>query len=564
MKRFKGKQLFLLIVIFSLLLVSACSNKTNEEEAADTSIPEGPVDTWEKYEEPVTVSIARPIDSSIKFIDGESWENNTYTQAYNEEFNMELKYEFMVNSDQYSEKMNVAIASGDLPDIMTVDGSQLKQLVESDLVEDLTDYYDKYATPLLKEVLNSDGGVGLKNGTFDGKIMAISNTVDVTPNTLMYIRQDWLDNLGLEAPKTLQDVFAIAEAFTFDDPDGNGKDDTFGIGLEKYLFGGLFDADGIANGFHAYPKIWIEDDNGQLGYGSIQPEMKPFLAKLQELFKKGVIDKEFSVKDGGTVGQDAAAGKVGIDFGANWNPIWPLVDTLRNNPEAIWKAYPIMSIDDEPAKPQINPSVNKYYVVKKGAKHPEAIFKIANHYVRTHSDDSRSDEQKLEDFNKFQETYIDGVKYETFKFAPIQEINDQQNGNLQFYREINEALKNDDPSGLSIVAKENMKQVKAWIDNKDINSWGMASVFGPESSLNVIDENYVKNDLVMTNAFTGLATPTQVRKGTILNDKELEVFTKIIMGEPVDETFDKFVEDWKKLGGEDLTKEVNEWYEKNK
>ncbi|MFS0778212.1 hypothetical protein ABC255_19705 [Neobacillus sp. 3P2-tot-E-2] len=39
---------------------------------------------------------------------------------------------------------------------------------------------------------------------------------------------------------------------------------------------------------------------------------------------------------------------------------------------------------------------------------------------------------------------------------------------------------------------------------------------------------------------------------------ELEMVTKIILGESIGE-FDKFVENWKKLGGDDITKEVNEW-----
>ncbi|KHF31042.1 hypothetical protein CM49_06447 [Paenibacillus sp. P1XP2] len=55
-----------------------------------------------------------------------------------------------------------------------------------------------------------------------------------------------------------------------------------------------------------------------------------------------------------------------------------------------------------------------------------------------------------------------------------------------------------------------------------------------------------------------------VEKREILNRKRDEIFLKIIMNQvPIDE-FDKFVEEWKKLGGDDITKEVNEWYAKNK
>ncbi len=45
----------------------------------------------------------------------------------------------------------------------------------------------------------------------------------------MWIRQDWLDNLGLEVPRTWDEMAAVAEAFVTQDPDGNGEDDTIGI-----------------------------------------------------------------------------------------------------------------------------------------------------------------------------------------------------------------------------------------------------------------------------------------------------------------------------------------------
>ncbi|MBO1722884.1 sugar ABC transporter substrate-binding protein, partial [Extibacter sp. GGCC_0201] len=43
------------------------------------------------------------------------------------------------------------------------------------------------------------------------------------------IRQDWLDNLGLYMPTTAEELLDVMRAFTFDDPDGNGKDDTYGF-----------------------------------------------------------------------------------------------------------------------------------------------------------------------------------------------------------------------------------------------------------------------------------------------------------------------------------------------
>ena len=50
---------------------------------------------------------------------------------------------------------------------------------------------------------------------------------------LIIFRQDWLDKLGLKYPETLDDMKNVLIAFTNNDPDGNGKNDTYGYTAEK-------------------------------------------------------------------------------------------------------------------------------------------------------------------------------------------------------------------------------------------------------------------------------------------------------------------------------------------
>src|SRR5690606_24808001 len=130
----------------------------------------------------------------------------------------------------------------------------------------------------------------------------------------IWIRTDWLNNLGLEPPKTMADVLAISKAFTERDPDGNGKPDTLGLGVTKGLWGGSNGLEGFMAGYKAYPNIWTEDSSGKLQFGSIQPEVKKALQVLQDMFKSGQIDKEFGIKDGGKVAEDITAGKIGMQI----------------------------------------------------------------------------------------------------------------------------------------------------------------------------------------------------------------------------------------------------------
>src|SRR5204862_288667 len=102
--------------------------------------------------------------------------------------------------------------------------------------------------------------------------------------------------LGITAPTNMADVLEISKRFTVDDPDGNGIADTFGLCMDKDLFGAIAGLQGFFNGYHAYPGIWFDQD-GKLIYGSVQPEMRDALLALQKMYADGQIDREFGVKD---------------------------------------------------------------------------------------------------------------------------------------------------------------------------------------------------------------------------------------------------------------------------
>src|SRR5690606_22878796 len=110
-------------------------------------------------------------------------------------------------SDQYVQKMNVTLASGELPDFLSVNAVQLKQLAESELIEDMTELYEKYASPLTKDILSQEGTGPFDAATFDGKLMAIPQVEpSIERSMFAWIRTDWLSKVGLEPPKTMADV----------------------------------------------------------------------------------------------------------------------------------------------------------------------------------------------------------------------------------------------------------------------------------------------------------------------------------------------------------------------
>ena len=560
------RRFWALALVSTLLFVSACSG-TNGNSASSPpagspsaqssqsaeSSPDTPeaIDPLGKYDPPIEITTVRIVDDTYKYADGESIDNNVWTRSIQDKLGITIKNKWTVSGGQGEQKMNVSIASGDLPDLIPVNSRQLKQLVDADLLMDLTDVYEKYASPLIKDIMTQDGPNALASATFDGKLMAIPSTNSSMDNTMMlWVRSDWLKKLNLPEPQTMQDVFAISEAFTTQDPDGNGKPDTIGLTLHKDLFGGYAGFEGFANGFHAYPRQWIKDGSGQLVFGSIQPEMKETLAKLQEMYKKGEIDREFGVKDSGKAAEFAASGRVGMHFGQMWNPLWPLVDNKKNDPNAEWQSYPLVSIDDKPAQSRVGLAVGNYYAVLKDAKNPEAMVKMVNLFAETFWGESATPEVFDEHFG---EGGIEKHKYAPFQAWPARK-------NLEVHLHIVEALETGDKSKLNAEEQNNERQISDYLAGKPDSQlgWAYERVFGKEGAFKVVNK-YVSENSILPDEFYGAPTPSIVEKYSTLQKMELEVFSKIIMGDSID-TFDKFVADWKKLGGDAMTAEVNEWY----
>jgi putative aldouronate transport system substrate-binding protein len=90
----------------------------------------------------------------------------------------------------------------------------------------------------------------------------------------------------------------------------------------------------------------------------------------------------------------------------------------------------------------------------------------------------------------------------------------------------------------------------------------MERVYSDSGSFGILDR-YLNENKQIKNAFFGTPTKTMALKGSTAFALELETYTKIIMGAPIDE-FDRFVEQRNRLGGSQITQEVNEWYLKQK
>lgn len=564
---------FLAVVsLFSTLLIGCGSQKDSSDNSQSTSSAQSSAseattptddtsskDPFGKYDPAIDITFVRSIDNDLSSnilpkTPGETLEDNRWLKLYSEELGINVKYDWTVNGgyneDAYKQKMNVTLASGDLPDVMPVNSSQLKQLTDAGQIEDMTQYFNDYASPLTKDIYSQEGTSVLDSATFDGKLMAVPNAdASIECAHFIWIRADWLKNLNLEPPKTMDDLLKISEAFTKQDPDGNGKDDTYGLAVTKDLYSGCMGLEGFFAGYHAYPNFWQETSDGKLGYGSVQPEMKVALQKLADMYKAGQIDQEFAVKDGGKVAETIASGRIGIDFGEQWNPMYPLISNFNNDNNADWTGYSLISSDDKPVRIPLKFRTSLYFAVKKGYSNPEAVVKLVNMHL----------EKNWGEVNEFGKYYMpaENENVGVWKFSPVTPFPPYKN--LNAFLEIEKARNANDMSILKGEPMVIQSNIEAYA-NGDLTQWGWEKIYGVNGVYNNLKKNQADGAL-MVEKFVGAPTPTMVERKTTLEKMEKEEFVKIIMGESPIDAFDTFVENWNKLGGEAITKEVNEWYD---
>ena len=130
------------------------------------------VDPYGPLPETVTIHVGRSEDANASYLPGQDSYNNYLVNYIKESLNVDFVYDFSVASD-YETKVSMAIASGDIPDVMFVTAAQLRELAMAGVLEDMTEAYETYASDNLKAAYETTDGISFSNATFDGKLLAM-------------------------------------------------------------------------------------------------------------------------------------------------------------------------------------------------------------------------------------------------------------------------------------------------------------------------------------------------------------------------------------------------------
>lgn len=522
---------------------SAADDTGSASQAADAATE---VDPYGPVSEAITLHIGRSEDTSASYLPGQDSSNNYLVNYISEQLGITFVYDFSVASDTYETKVNMAITSGEIPDVMTVNESQMRQLVAGGAVEDMTDAYNTYASDNLKAAYETTNGISFRSATFDGKLMAMPN---ISPGAdgipMLFVRGDWMEELGLEEPTSVEDIVEIANAFK----EQKGATDGLVVSSAIVSEGGnnTYGIDALFAQYGSYPKHFITDDEGNIVYGSNTEETKQALVEIKKLVDEGVIDDSFVVRDSTKCEEIVTSGQAGVFFGAWWNMSWPLNNMITDDPTVYWNCYLAPLTEDGTYNTAMISPSNSYLVVKAGSSEAvkEAVIKVMNYQFDIDQDQGVS----------LKEDPSDPYSWTTMPFSLLLSRYDDKEGKaLAALAVVNGEAEESSLSGEALQWYESYmaatEDVAAAEAAGNLAGWAYtrgAGLLGQKADImnQVFDASYSQ-------------TETMDSKWATLEKLEDETFLKILSGEASIDTFDDYVEQWNSLGGSDIIAELEE------
>jgi len=192
-----------------------------------------------------------------------------------------------VNNSSYEDQMNLTLASGNIPDVMLITSKSYSVVnaARAGAFLEIGSRINNYKN------LRQMNRLVMNNILIDNKLYGIPRMRPLGRYGAIY-RKDWLRNTGLSEPETTDDFYIMLRAFTYDDPDNNGLDDTYGL----ILTSSPFSLDIIQTWF-GVPKVWGENSEGELVPAHLTPEYLESLNFLRKLYKEKIINHDFPFYD---------------------------------------------------------------------------------------------------------------------------------------------------------------------------------------------------------------------------------------------------------------------------
>ncbi len=447
-------------------------------------------------------------------------DNDVILQKIEESANVTLDH-IAPPTANYTEQVNIILSGekSELPDMVRLNNKMFNDLysyIDQGAVMDLTDLV-KQCPNILENIPQE----ALDRCKVDGRLYAIPTFC--SPNRYnVFVRQDWLDNLGLEIPTTLEEYHEVLRAFTFDDPDGNGQDDTYGLtGLNMETLDPIFGAYGAMAPIQSYTgtsTYWYLED-GELKPQVTNPKVKEALQLVQDWYKEGIIDPEFvAITSDDELNNKAMKNQWGMSY--HWWIYEPSIEAQLQEVDpniSFTRIAPPVGEDGQSGVRGVG-LVNGCIFLLSNAENPEACMRLV--------DWMHSEEGMMTTY-----TGVEGIHWQ----------------------------KNDDGTYVTLPQFEEDSSWIQWYSAFE-SEWPLLQVETPlvQSRRDAFKWNTISNDA------DGLTTDAEIQYGADLQAFALEYYTNFITGKTSLDEWDKFVEEWNSRGGSEWIEEINAEYKEKR
>lgn len=547
MATFKKKLISGIMLGAAVLAFAACGKKDDNAETTSDG--------------KTIITLGRQTAVDPKLPKGDTYNSNAYTRAVDKKFNIKIKDKFEANGDDYKRQVSLAIASGDIPDMMVVSRDEMKELYDNDLIEDMTAVYKDTGSKAIKEAYESYKNRPIEDGTFDKKLMGLPATAGDLGPSLFWVRDDWTQKLGIKLDAdgngaiTIDELHDLAKTFAEKNPGGTAKNTGIAIAptVVSGSYGGSgYSAMGIGDALGSHPGFWLKGADGKIINGTVTKETKDTLTLLNSWYKEGILDKQFGTRTWDDISAMMVNGETGIISGPWHIPDWNLFQAKEKNKDVSFKAYALENAQGKVETILNNPTGN-FVVVRKGFKKPELAMKIINFIY----DDMRNSPTAATDYPEIAAYHASAVDGSTRPFNieinPATELLDtvsDAKAVLDGQKTEND-VKYPDTRSL-IKTLQTYSKDPAAAKSTDWATY-TSRIFGVNDVL-----VKVRNEGLLTeidSPFFG-NTKTLEEKGADMDKLREETFMKMITGAKPLSDFDNFVKQWHKQGGTQVTQEV--------
>ncbi|MFD0961243.1 extracellular solute-binding protein [Paenibacillus chungangensis] len=292
-----------LVILFGVLLsliaiISGCGDRNqpgnNHSDATNQQESESGQQSAKPFQMSIMLSPA-----------GEAPKNDSEVKSALEQLTDTKLAITFVPRPAYADKFNVTLASGDMPKaLLALDpkNANVVNSIQSGVFWEIGPYLKDYPN------LSKLDPQALENSKFNGKIYGLIRSRGLGLHGISF-RKDWLDNVGLDEPKTIDELYEVLKAFTLNDPDQNGKHDTYGLVESKDLIS--FEDVSI---FFGAPKGWGIQD-GKMVPAFATKEYMDTLLFFKKLYDEKLMNTNFALLNSQQKKEEIKKGKAGLFVG---------------------------------------------------------------------------------------------------------------------------------------------------------------------------------------------------------------------------------------------------------